>query len=333
MANDVAVRNVGDVPAELSITDLTAQVRKIQEVMKAVMRVGEHYGVIPGTDKPTLLKPGAEKLCLTFRLDPEYETKEIMDGDHLTVISKCTLFHIASGQRMGSGMGSCSTKESRYAYRRGSRKCPKCNAETIIKGKAEYGGGWLCFKKKGGCGAKFGDGDATIESQSTDRVANDDKADQYNTILKMANKRSLVAAVLVVTAASDIFTQDIEDLPALAEEAAVPLTERRKVGKPVRAQDGVEVPTSDELRARRLAVFKRVSAVWPDDPGAALKKLTADLGHACAKLSDLTADDVARIEALDREGLLLAVEEPGPPPDDEEHLPEWTSAQDHKEPA
>jgi hypothetical protein len=33
--------------------------------------------------------------------------------------------------------------------------CPKCGAAAIIKGKAEYGGGWVCFKKKGGCGAKF----------------------------------------------------------------------------------------------------------------------------------------------------------------------------------
>jgi hypothetical protein len=33
--------------------------------------------------------------------------------------------------------------------------CPKCGKDAIIKGKEEYGGGYLCFKKKGGCGAKF----------------------------------------------------------------------------------------------------------------------------------------------------------------------------------
>lgn len=34
--------------------------------------------------------------------------------------------------------------------------CPKCGVVgAIIKGKAEYGGGWLCFKKKKGCGAKL----------------------------------------------------------------------------------------------------------------------------------------------------------------------------------
>ena len=200
----------------LSIVDIKAQVNLIQHVMKEVMQQDQHYGVIPGTgNKPTLLKAGAEKLCLTFRLDPQYEIEQRQDGKHLTIMSKCTLWHIPSGQRYGSGMGSCSTLESKYAYRTSKRKCPKCSAEAIIKGKEEYGGGWLCFKKNGGCGAKFGDTDESITSQSAGRVPNEDVADQYNTVLKMANKRSLVAAVLNATAASDIFTQDIEDMPEL----------------------------------------------------------------------------------------------------------------------
>lgn len=196
----------------LSIVDIKAQVNLIQHVMKEVMQRDQHYGVIPGTGtKPTLLKAGAEKLCLTFRLDPQYEIEQQTDGNHLTVMSKCILWHIPSGQRYGSGMGSCSTKESKYAYRKSSRKCPSCQAEAIIKGREEYGGGWVCFKKKGGCGANFADGDKSIESQNDGRIPNEDVADQYNTVLKMANKRSLVAAVLNATAASDIFTQDIED--------------------------------------------------------------------------------------------------------------------------
>ena len=198
----------------LTVSDLRSQVNLIQHVMKEVMQNGHHYGVIPGTGtKPTLLKAGAEKLCLTFRLDPQYEATEQYDGAHLTVVSRCTLFHITTGQRFGSGMGSCSTKESKYAYRAATKKCPHCGAEAIIKGKEEYGGGWVCFKKKGGCGEKFDDADGRIISQPTGRMPNEDLPDQYNTVLKMANKRSLVAAVLNATAASDIFTQDIEDMP------------------------------------------------------------------------------------------------------------------------
>lgn len=36
--------------------------------------------------------------------------------------------------------------------------CPKCGkVKPVIKGKEEYGGGWVCFKKKGGCGATWQD--------------------------------------------------------------------------------------------------------------------------------------------------------------------------------
>ena len=196
---------------ERTVEEVIAQVKKIQEVVKAVMKEGEHFGVIPGTNKPTLLKPGAEKLCLTFRLDPQYETTESHDGRHLTIVSRCLLWHIPSGQRMGSGMGSCSTKESKYAWRESKRLCPKCGAETIIKGKEEFGGGWVCGTTGGGGGAKFEDGDSAITGQVIGRTPNDDLEDSYNTVLKMSNKRSLVAAVLNVTAASDLFTQDLED--------------------------------------------------------------------------------------------------------------------------
>ena len=220
----------------LSVQDVQSQVNLIQHVMRQVMQKDQHYGVIPGTGtKPTLLKAGAEKLCLTFRLDPQYEIEQKYDGNHLTIISKCVLHHIPSGQRFGSGMGSCSTKESKYAYRTGGRKCPNCGAEAIIKGKEEYGGGWICFAKKGGCGAKFLEKDEDITSQPVGRVPNEDLADQYNTVLKMANKRSLVAAVLNSTAASDIFTQDIEDMPQFAGhvvEAEVVKAQPKRVEKP-----------------------------------------------------------------------------------------------------
>jgi hypothetical protein len=211
---------------ELSVDDMIAQVTKIQHLMKLVMRENEHYGVIPGTGtKPTLLKPGAEKLCFTFRLDPQYEHTEVWSGDpqnqHLRIASKCTLWHIPTGQRWGSGEGSCSTREKKYAWRTSKRECPKCGAAAIVRSQypprtAPRGSntppGWWCNKKGGGCGADFYADDPLITAQEEGTIENPDLADQHNTVLKMANKRALVAAVLNVTAASDIFTQDLEDL-------------------------------------------------------------------------------------------------------------------------
>lgn len=209
--SEMELRRSNEIAAEMTIEDLEKQVQKIQQVMRRVMQDGTHYGVIPGTDKPTLYKPGAEKLCLLFRLDPEYESETIWDGPHMTVKTTCRLFHSPTGTRVSSGEGMCSTKESKYGTRMAKRTCPVCNVEAIIKGKAEYGGGWVCFKRQGGCGAKFADGDASIESQEVGKIENPDLADTYNTVLKMANKRALIAAVLNGTAASDIFTQDLED--------------------------------------------------------------------------------------------------------------------------
>jgi hypothetical protein len=218
--SDIAIQDVEveqqlpalrEVAAELSVTELQAHVGKIQEVQRSVMKDGEHYGVIPGTDKPTLLKPGAEKLCLTFRLAPSYTVEREWDGQHLTVHVTASLSHAPTGTFVGEGLGLCSTRESKYAERTASRVCPSCGAAAIIKGKAEYGGGWLCWKKKDGCGAKYNDGDETIESQESGKVENDHLADTYNTVVKMAKKRALVDAVLTATAASDIFAQDLEE--------------------------------------------------------------------------------------------------------------------------
>lgn len=311
--HEVAMRETGAVTTfdELSVEQVMSQIQKIQSLMERGMKRDEHYGVIPGTGtKPTLLKPGAEKLCLMFRLDPQYETREIRDGEHLTVISTCTLYHIGSGARMGSGMGSCSTLESKYAYRKSGRSCPTCSKEgTIIKGKAEYDGGWLCFAKKGGCGAKFKDGDATIESQNTDRVANPDLPDQYNTVLKMGNKRSLVAAVLNVTAASDIFMQDLEDM----RDAREPLTHAGHV----EVVPDKSAPTDKASPEQRKALMKMASDVLGGKAEAEtwIKRRMKDLGigvgtdttvahfqQLTAELLDFDKAGQANVDSFDAEG-------------------------------
>lgn len=209
-------------PAVFDITEcamqaesVVAQVQLLQSVMNRVMKDGEHYGTIPGCgDKPTLFKAGAEKILMTFRLAPAFRIDEKQfAGGHREYTATATLTAIASGQFIGQGVGVCSTMESKYRFRKAEQTCPKCGQQTIFRGKHEYGGGWYCNKNKGGCGAKFQQGDPAIENQAMGRVEHDNPADYYNTCSKMAQKRALVAATLVTTAASDIFTQDVEDNP------------------------------------------------------------------------------------------------------------------------
>ena len=280
---------------ERSVEEVVQQVKKIQQVQAAVMKEGEHYGVIPGTQKPTLLKPGAEKLAFVFRLDPQYEITETHDKDHLSVTSRCTLWHIGAGVRMGSGMGSCSTKETKYAFRHAARKCPACGKEAIIKGKEEYGGGWLCFKKKEGCGAKFKDGDAKIETQEAGLVANENLADTYNTVLKMSNKRALVAAVLNVTAASDIFTQDLEDYQEPAASGAgqgTPTAPEPASVKSDRAESGAATPGSVDVATERSILLGRIKAAA--DKKGLTPKYRADLWlKFCGNAQPGTVDPAA----------------------------------------
>src|SRR4051794_8849687 len=166
---------------EVAITRRNHLVKFVQSIMKQ----GVDYGRIPGTgDRPTLLKPGAEKLSTFFGLTPIFNPVAIIE-DWTGVEHKgepffyyryrCELHR--NGNLVASSEGSCNSWESKYRYRKAERLCPSCGQAAIIKGKAEYGGGWLCFAKKGGCGAKFQDGDEVIESQEVGRVLNPDIAD------------------------------------------------------------------------------------------------------------------------------------------------------------
>ena len=202
--------------------DLVERLSTIREAMTDAMKENVDYGVIPGTgSKPTLLKPGAEKLGVLFQLDVQIVNEQHFIGDHLTVSSRATVYHAPSGARLGYGEGMCSTRERKYAYRKQERVCPECGKPAVIKGKKEYGGGWLCFKKKDGCGAKWPDGADVIESQETGDIENPDLPDLWNTVIKMAEKRARVDAILAVTGASALFTQDVEDA-AVATAETVP---------------------------------------------------------------------------------------------------------------
>ncbi len=199
-------------------------INRFQKIVHNTMIQGQDYGVIPGTSKPALLKPGAEKIAKLLGLSDQYEIvdkKEDWDKPLFHYLIKCKLVHLASGEIISEGIGECNSMESKYRWRDSKRKCPNCGMETITKGKTEYGGGWLCFPKKGGCGAKFEDGDPAIEQQKVGKIENDDIYSQINTILKMAKKRALVDAALSAGRLSEVFTQDVEDMIDYSETTTV----------------------------------------------------------------------------------------------------------------
>lgn len=203
----------------MTIESAVERFNTLVEFVSRVLRKDVDYGVIPGTGKPTLLKPGAEKLTTFFGLSTRFQLIERIEDwsgeSHggeafFYYMYRCQLYR---GELLiAESDGSCNSRESKYRYREAQRTCPDCKQATIIKGKEEYGGGYLCFKKKGGCGAKYPGGDQRIENQPLGRVPNPEIADAVNTIQKMSQKRSLIAACLLAVNASEFFTQDVEDM-------------------------------------------------------------------------------------------------------------------------
>jgi hypothetical protein len=199
--------------------------------------------------KKVLSKAGAENLCSFFGLRPQFSVAERdydIIGDRYGearyyVRYKCLL--IKNDEVMGDGEGSCNSWESKYHYRWVSadtaamygydpEKLPKrgdfiIEPEFAVK-KAETGGKygkpaeyWKAFEDAIGNGTatkvqrKKKDGgfmDAWQIGSFVYRIPNPDVSDIINTVEKMAQKRALIAAVLIATGISGMFTQDLEDL-------------------------------------------------------------------------------------------------------------------------
>jgi hypothetical protein len=56
------------------VTDTIQKISQFQAIINSSLKLNQDYGVIPGTgSKPTLLKPGAEKINMLLGVSPEYE--------------------------------------------------------------------------------------------------------------------------------------------------------------------------------------------------------------------------------------------------------------------
>ena len=103
----------------MAVADIISHVSTVQEVMRAVMKPDVHYGKIPGAgDKPTLLKAGAEVLCMVFRIADSYEVTDLSTPDCIRYRVNCIGTHQASGVVMGSGLGEASSNEEKYKWRK-----------------------------------------------------------------------------------------------------------------------------------------------------------------------------------------------------------------------
>jgi hypothetical protein len=221
----------------MSASEVVQHALVVQEVMRAVMKPTVHYGTIPGTDKPTLFQPGADVLCMTFRIAAVFAVEDLSSADAIRYRVTCRGVHQQTGIELGSGIGEGSTGEEKYKWRKAVNK-KEFEATPPNMRRVKYG-----------------------RSYEVEQVRTE-PADVANTVLKMAAKRAKIAMVLNVTAASDMFGQDMEDLDEALRES---LTEgERGAGFEQLREECIALAnaakTVDELQATSKACVAKFKA-------------------------------------------------------------------------
>jgi hypothetical protein len=224
------------------------------EYVRTIMNEGVDYAQLPGTSKPTLLKPGAEKLARLFGLGIGFEIVSKVedfspDNPFVHYHFRCRLTR--DGVTIAEGDGSCNSREEKYAFE--WTDAPKPDDAAIESMKITRNGR---FVKRGGA----------WQWQEKTVCAPARVFTIMNTILKMAQKRALVAAVLMAVSGSEFFTQDLEDIPV--PDGGTPFdggTEGEIVGT---ARDADRKTTTPPQRARiyALQVRAKIAALMRANP-------------------------------------------------------------------
>src|SRR5262245_12234967 len=198
-----------------TITELNA----IRAFVVREMREGFDFGTA-GTmsGKPTLLLPGAQKTFMYFNVYPRHGLERFEgDGGHVEYVITTRLISRISGVQVGSGLGSASTMETKYRFRKDDRG---------------------------------------------ERYDNPNIHDMRNTVLKIAKKRSQVDAALGLACMSELFTQDLEDVPANPDQPPA----RRRASRSTASR---EAPSRERERAQRRTVAEEhARRAPPADPPA-----------------------------------------------------------------
>lgn len=263
MSNELAVLHTD--ARSLTAVEVKAHVNLIQQVMAAVMKKGVHYDTIPGTEKPTLLKPGAEVLMSTFRIAVEPKVEDLSSEDEIRYRIFCVGTHQTTGTVLGTGLGECSSNEEKYKWRRAVCE-PEFDETPEDRRRVKYG------RKQGG--------HYTVQQVRTE------PADVANTILKMAKKRALVDFTLTALAASDIFSQDLEEMPEEVREAVTEGEARPTVQQPRAKSEKPAADPAKKLEPGQLSFIRKKLQ------GSPVSEATLCAQFKAEKLEDIAFADV-----------------------------------------
>ena len=229
------------------IEDLKAALEIVRVLRRDVLVDGVDFGIIPGTPKPSLYKPGAEKIARGLRIRPVLTTlKEIIDFEREFIMYRyqVDMIEIDTGKTISSAIGSANSYEEKYRWRwvtQYEAKALDYDIDNLVKKVAfasepsyyllkpdkwkidhrrpveywqtlldAYEAGTAELEERTG---QYGPYKQVIIKDIQYRVPNPQVFDQLNTIDKMSQKRGFVSSVLQAANVSDFFTQDLEDLP------------------------------------------------------------------------------------------------------------------------
>lgn len=200
MTNAIAIQPYSGLEMAMSPAEAGRRWDELQAFVKEVMVIDVDYGrSFPEQPKPSLWQQGAQKLAEMYGLAHRFEWVEVVkDWEKMFFYFevRCVLRSRRSGQDIGEGIGSCNSKESKYAYRWAFNNDvpPHLDKSKMVQRTRK--------SKK-----------PPFAPYTMYRIDNDDMASQVNTLQKMAAKRAYVHAVISVTRSSGLFMQDVEDLP------------------------------------------------------------------------------------------------------------------------
>jgi len=266
------------VSRQLSVDELKSHVEFVHRVISSVMVEDTDYGKIPGVPKKSLFLPGAQKLCLTFHFSPTFDYNRIdLPNGHREYEVTCNLTQDHT-RIVRSGVGSASTMEGKYRYRwdNTGRDVPSDYWNTrdvdLLGGPAfttrKVKNAWKVFQ----------------------RVEHDNPADYYNTVLKMAKKRAYVDATLnAIGGASDLLTQDVEDMP---QEAFVESKPAEKKAPEKKAEPDASWGLSDGEYGELLQTIKEVTGMDSALEDTLIEKLKAH--NRVTNLRDIHSSSLQR---------------------------------------
>lgn len=193
----------------LSLEAVKEHYQMFNQFKRDICKKDIDYGVIPGVKKPTLFQPGAQKLAKAFGLSTSItETSRTVDPQTGFVSYEYMVTVYRHGEQIAQGVGACNSFEDKYAYtawqevtqKPDENTCNELKALGLGKNTKKDNGQWGWFQR--------------YKKDPINQIA------LQNTVMKMAQKRAYVSAVLVAVGGGEFFTQDIEDMPEIKETGA-----------------------------------------------------------------------------------------------------------------